>query len=80
MTQNLRAAIQADAADVSAIPDLVERYHAARRCRDVLDGDRTFKDIQQSVVLALKEGRSWREVGELLGVSGSRAEQISRGM
>jgi hypothetical protein len=60
------------------IPDDVDRYHAledaAKRMKD------EFRRIRQGAVLQVKEeGRSWREVGALLEVSGARAEQISRG-
>jgi hypothetical protein len=43
------------------------------------DGDRTGKAMERAVVNELKQDRPWREVGELLGVSGSRAEQIAKG-
>jgi hypothetical protein len=57
-------------------PDLVER------CRKLDELGRLFerdvKEAKAATVNALHEGRSWNQVGELLGVSGSRAEQISR--
>jgi hypothetical protein len=42
-------------------------------------GDRIGRQIEKAIVAELKTGRPWREVGELLGVSGSRAEQIAKG-
>ncbi|MDX3713408.1 hypothetical protein PV733_31595 [Streptomyces europaeiscabiei] len=80
MTEALTAAIEAAAEELADISDPVERYQAARELRAELDrGDRVFKDAQQGAVNELKSGRPWREVGGLIGVSGSRAEQISRG-
>lgn len=80
MTDQLRAAIDSAVADLDAIADPVERYRAARGVRALLDaGNLEIKAVQQQVSLTLKNGRPWREVGELLGVSGSRAEQISKG-
>ncbi|MFE9949318.1 GIY-YIG nuclease family protein [Streptomyces sp. NPDC005531] len=40
---------------------------------------RKLKEIEQGCALELKEGRSWRQVGSMLGLSGARAEQISKG-
>jgi len=63
---------------VTAMPDLVEQYREIERLQARLKQD--FRQVRQEAVLELKaEGRSWREVGEVLGVSGARAEQMSRG-
>jgi hypothetical protein len=63
---------------IAGIPDLVEQYRETERTRVILKQE--FSRIRQEAVLELKqEGRSWREVGEIIGVSGARAEQISRG-
>lgn len=80
MTDQLHAAIDSARTSLESITDPVERYHAARAVRDFLDqANLQIKAVQQEVILTLKPGRPWREVGELIGVSGSRAEQISKG-
>lgn len=80
MTEALTSAIESETGRLAAISDPVERFHAVREFRqDLANGDRRGKDLEQAVVSELKEGRPWREVGELLGVSGSRAEQIAKG-
>lgn len=80
MTAALTTAIETAATALTEIPDPAERYREALKRRAELDaGIRAIKSIQQGAVNELHSGRSWREVGELLGVSGSRAEQISRG-
>jgi hypothetical protein len=62
---------------IEAEPDLIKRYalinEATQRVRDVV------RQVQKEAVLELKgQGRTWREIGDILGVTGSRAEQISR--
>jgi hypothetical protein len=80
MTEALTAAIEAETGRLATIDDPVERFRAARRIRESLaHGDRAAKAIEKAAVVELKEGRPWREVGELLGVTGSRAEQIAKG-
>lgn len=79
MTQTLTAAIDDATTHVEAVDDPVERYHAARRERALIaEGDARLKVIQREVVVLLREGRTWSQVGELLGISGSRAEAIAR--
>lgn len=75
------AILEKCAADVSAaieaVSDPVERYKEAIRISASVK--QTFSLMRQEIVLKLKrEGRSWREVGEILGVTGARAEQMSR--
>lgn len=80
MTEALATAIETAASALTDIVDPVERYHAARKLRVQVDEvSRIIKAVQQRAVIELHTDRPWREVGELLGVSGSRAEQISRG-
>ncbi|MER6534338.1 hypothetical protein ABT215_11105 [Streptomyces sp900105755] len=80
MTEALTSAIASETGRLADIPDLVERFHAVREFRQTLaDGDRTGKALEQAVVSELKQDRPWREVGALLGMSGSRAEQIAKG-
>lgn len=63
---------------ITAIPDLVEQYREAERTAAILRQE--FRRVRQEAVLELKqEGRSWREVGGIIGVTGARAEQMSRG-
>jgi hypothetical protein len=75
MTEPARA-IDSMVAELSAITDPIERFHAARgtakAAADAVD------EVLATAVLELKPGRSWREVGELLDMTGSRAEQIAR--
>ncbi|MFJ4808523.1 GIY-YIG nuclease family protein [Streptomyces longwoodensis] len=62
---------------IQEIPDPLEQYKETLRVQAW--AKRTFSGMQQEAVLNLKgRGLSWREVGEELGVSGARAEQISR--
>lgn len=80
MTNALIAAIAATTEEVAAVEDLVERYEAARQARALVkDGDRNLMLIQQEVANALKPGNTWAEVGRMLGITGSRAEQVARG-
>jgi hypothetical protein len=80
MTNALTAAIAATTEEVAAVENPVERYDAARRARTLIkDGDREFMLIQQEVTNSLKDGRTWAEVGALLGITGSRAEQVAKG-
>lgn len=63
---------------ITATPDLVEQYQETERIEALLKQD--LRRMRQEAVLELKqEGRSWREVGEIIGVTGARAEQMSRG-
>lgn len=39
----------------------------------------TLKRARQQDVLTLKEGRTFKEVGELIGVGAARADQIAKG-
>jgi hypothetical protein len=59
------------------ISDPVERFRKLEELGKLLDRD--VKEAKAATVFELKESRPWREVGELLGVSGSRAEQIAKG-
>lgn len=80
MTEALTTAIEAAAEEVAAIADPVERYSRARDIRaHLISGDHRLKDIQQAVANDLKVGRTWAQVGEKLGVSGSRAEALAKG-
>lgn len=77
MTESLETAERALIEALREISDDVERYHASKGVKDRLD--RSLRDIQAETARNLYDGRSWSQVGELLGVTGSRAEQISRG-
>lgn len=87
MTDTLRTAIEAAAAELRSIPDPVERYRAAQQAREVLaDGDAAIRAVQQEVALELRASgpdgrpRPWDQVGQMLGgVSRQRAQQISEG-
>lgn len=80
MTEALTSAIESETGRLAQIPNPVERFHAVREFRDALAvGDRIARELEKAAVGELKDGRSWRETGEQLGVSGSRAEQIAKG-
>ncbi|MEH0442475.1 hypothetical protein QA811_02070 [Streptomyces sp. B21-102] len=80
MTEALTSAIESEAGRLATIEDPLERFREVRKFRQaVADGDRIGRDLEKAIVAELKTGRPWREVGELLGVSGSRAEQIAKG-
>jgi hypothetical protein len=77
MTESLDTAERALIAAVREISDDVERYRAVKELEVRLD--RSLREVKAEVAQNLYEGRSWNQVGQLLGVTGSRAEQISRG-
>lgn len=80
MTEALTSAIESETGRLAQIVDPVERFNAARKFREALAaGDRAAKAMERNAVNELKQERPWREVGDLLGVSGSRAEQIAKG-
>ncbi|MCX5365906.1 GIY-YIG nuclease family protein [Streptomyces sp. NBC_00124] len=64
-------------AGLESIPSPEARYRALLDVESSLKSE--LRQVQQQSVLNIKSsGRTWREVGSLLGVSGARAEQISR--
>lgn len=80
MTNALTAAIAATTEEVAAVEDPVERYEAARQARTFIkDGDRDLMLIQKEIVNSLKPGRTWAQVGAMLSITGSRAEQVAKG-
>jgi hypothetical protein len=80
MTEALTSAIESETGRITSIDDLLERFREVRKFREAMAaGDRIGRELEQTIVAELKHGRAWREVGELLGVSGSRAEQIAKG-
>lgn len=76
MTESVDTAESALITAVREISDDIERYHAVKELEIRLD--QSLKAVKAEVAQNLHEGRSWSQVGELLGVTGSRAEQISR--
>lgn len=80
MTDALTKSLEAKVAEVAAIEDLVQRGIAAREVRDqIAAGDRALYAIQKAVVQGLRPGRTWAEVGQLFGRTGSWAEALARG-
>ena len=77
MTNSLEATANSLFEELDKISDLVERYQAIKNLEFRLDRD--LKEAKAKVARNLYDGRTWEQVGELLGVTGSRAEQISRG-
>lgn len=62
------------------ITDPVERSKAATALIDALnDTQKAVKGVRAEAVAELREGRSMREVGEMIGVSTARVDQILKG-
>jgi hypothetical protein len=78
MTDALTEAQEAKVAEVAAHKDPVERYLAAReaRARNRENYDRPLQEIQKEAVRELRPGRTWAEVGKLIGTTGSWAEAL----
>ena len=76
MTDSVDTAERALVAAINEISDDIERYQAVKELEARLD--LSLKQIKADVAKNLYDGRSWSQVGKLLGVTGSRAEQISR--
>lgn len=80
MTDALTEAIEARFEDIEATEDPVERFRMGRELRaKCADAEQRVIRIEQVIAAELKEGRTWLDVGKLLGVTGSRAEQIAKG-
>jgi hypothetical protein len=77
MTDSLDTAERALIVAVREISDDVERYQAVKELEVRLD--QSLREIKAEIAHNLHQERSWSQVGALLGVTGSRAEQISRG-
>ncbi|MFL4947516.1 hypothetical protein ACJ6WE_09100 [Streptomyces sp. MMS24-I31] len=76
MTESPDVARSTLIASLDAISDLAERLREVERQEHQLKVD--FKGVRARIALELKDGRTWEQVGEFFGVTGSRAEQISR--
>ncbi|MFD6180091.1 hypothetical protein [Streptomyces goshikiensis] len=69
-----------DATTNRSVEELAARFREARARRaEIANEDRRLKEIEQEVANALHVERSWKQVGAILGFSGSRAEAIARG-
>lgn len=86
MSEPLSRAIETATEQVAAVSDPIERFVAARLLRKQLDGgDSVLKAMQQVVVRDLYDDwagpsrRSFRAVGQLLGITAQRAEQLYKG-
>lgn len=77
MTDSLKAAAVALIDELASISNDVERYEAVKELEVFID--KGFKQVKATAATNLYNGRTWEQVGKLLGVTGSRAEQISRG-
>ena len=68
--------------DVSRVLDPAERLRRVRVIQDEVSGlDRALRSVKRETILelrALDPRPTWAEIGELLGVSQQRAEQLSR--
>jgi T5orf172 domain. len=76
----IESAITARFGELRAIPDPVERFIAVRTERSELAAwDRKVMQQEADAVRGLHaSGLSWRAVGQLLNITGSRAEQIAK--
>ena len=63
-------------ASLEAISDPAERLREYTAQEERFKG--ATKEGRARIALELKDGRTWDQVGEFFGVTGSRAEQISR--
>ncbi|WP_048574430.1 GIY-YIG nuclease family protein [Streptomyces leeuwenhoekii] len=79
-TTELREAITARLAELESIPDAADRFHEVRAFREQLaKAQAVFIAHQRGAVVELKQmGLSWRQIGELFGITGARAEQIAK--
>ncbi|MGW0312045.1 hypothetical protein [Streptomyces flavidovirens] len=75
MTETLDTAYAALVGALKEKPD-PEQYKAIKDLEERFDTD--MKQLKAAIANRLHDGRSWGEVGKILGVTGSRAEQISR--
>ncbi|MFB7736209.1 hypothetical protein ACFC08_17850 [Streptomyces sp. NPDC056112] len=77
MTESLEPIKSALISAVREISDAVERYQTVKEIEIQLG--QAFKEVKAEAAKDLHEDHSWSQVGQLLGVTGARAEQISRG-
>ncbi|MCX5138340.1 GIY-YIG nuclease family protein [Streptomyces sp. NBC_00338] len=76
--RDVEASLSGLSDEIRAIQDPLQRFAAVRDLEELLGA--TLRGETQRAVVAMKEsGLVWREIGELLGVSGQRAHQISLG-
>lgn len=76
MTRSPETAYDALVSALKAVDDLAMRYRTVKEIEERFESD--MKQLKASIAQELYEGRTWAQVGELLGVTGARAEQISR--
>lgn len=69
---NALAGIEDDAACAKAITDVL---------KDWPDSHARLREIRQQRVLNLRgEGKTWQEIGDIMGVHFTRAQQIAKGL
>lgn len=76
LTEPQRAAVTSLVEATVQIDDLIERYRSVKALEVELKSQ--LDQVKADLVTALHVDRTWKQVGELLEVTGSRAEQISR--
>ncbi|MDX3585996.1 GIY-YIG nuclease family protein [Streptomyces europaeiscabiei] len=78
--QEFDEAVRIAFSELQAIEDPKDRYHAVRNTRQELaEVERAALALERNTVIDLKgTGLTWKQVGQLLGVSGARAEQIAK--
>lgn len=76
----LQEVMAARIAELESIPDPVERFREVRAYRQqIAETQAIFVAEQRGTVVELKRsGLSWRQIGELFGITGARAEQIAK--
>jgi DNA-directed RNA polymerase specialized sigma subunit len=68
-----------DTSQPASVDELAAQFQAAREERaEIAERDAALKRREQEIVWLLYEGRTWAEVGKILGFTGSRAEAIAR--
>ncbi|MCP3820093.1 hypothetical protein NLX86_18930 [Streptomyces sp. A3M-1-3] len=70
---------------VSALEQIEDDAACAKAITDVLkdwpDSHARLREIRQERVLKLREqGKTWQEIGDLLGIHFTRAQQIAKGL
>ncbi|MGW8846584.1 GIY-YIG nuclease family protein [Streptomyces xiamenensis] len=75
----IRDAVAGIADKARAMPDPTERHRYVREQREQLSAATLLLyEVKAEAVRGLKVGRSWAEVGALLGVTRQRAEQLAQ--
>jgi hypothetical protein len=77
MTHSWDAAIDAVVGAIEATADPVQRFREVPELEAKFED--AMRDVRKRIANELHADKSWREVGEILGLSTQRVWQISRG-